>query len=87
MKIEKSRDRFDVPLALRKEQEKRLVPHLVRILGEVLPPPQTREAVRILVPLLLDEGARIAQDWLRRHQFGENFVGWVDPTQAPPAEE
>jgi hypothetical protein len=86
VKIEQSRSRFDIPLATRREVEKRLVPLLAEMFRDVLPPPQRREAIRILVPLLLDEGARVAQDWLRRHQLGENFLGWVDPSKAPEAE-
>lgn len=45
-----------------------------------------REAEAILVQHFPRSAARIAQDWLRRHQLGEEFAGWVDPTKAPEAE-
>lgn len=82
-KREKIRDRFDVRPEWRKEQEKRLRATLGPMLARVAGNAAADEAMQTVIPYLQDEAARIAQDWMRRHQLGDRYLGWVDPEQSP----
>lgn len=85
-KIEKARNRFDIPREMRTAQARRLREIMEPQLETILPPKAAAKLTDATIIFALDEAARIAQEWLRREQLGDRFYAWVDPAKAPTAE-